>query len=500
MLSEGQSFDRYRIETVLGQGGMGTVYRAHDERLDRSVALKVLAVDGDGTMTDAELRARLMREGRAAAKLDHPNAVVVYDVGEVEKTPFIAMELVEGRTLREVLQSGTPLRDDAVRWLDGVALALGHAHERGIVHRDVKPENVMVRPDGRIKVLDFGIARRLAGPVDPGGPTASPALPTLTVEGTLLGTTRYMSPEQIRGLPLDGRSDQFAWGAMAYELLSGRLPWSGSDALAISASVLTDTPPSLVEAGVPPGIARVVERALQKNPEKRFESMQAAAEALERAASGKAPADQAPGDKRAAQAPAAAHAGRDLRSFSTEQVSEILKRAVDVQASRASGMSHEELAEVAAEVGVDRAALDQAVRDLDRPRAVDPRKAQLERLRNEAIRYAGIAVMLLFVAALTDGWHWFWWALFGLVAVLVSRGSRVLRGEESRGDRRRARRRELRRRRDDPEIQRGVDLLLEATSRRRMRVDERVRVAQEEEEPAEVEPAVAARERVQYKS
>ncbi len=490
MLSEGQSFDRYRIKTVLGRGGMGAVYRAHDERLDRFVALKVLALAGDdATTSDAELRARLIREGRAAAKLDHPNAVVVYDVGEVEGTPFIAMELVEGRTLREVLQSDTPPHDDAVRWLGDVALALGHAHERGIVHRDVKPENVMVRPDGRIKVLDFGIARRLAGPVDAEAATASPALPTLTMEGTLLGTTRYMSPEQIRGLPLDGRSDQFAWGTMAYELLTGRLPWTGADALAISASVLTDTPPSLEEAGVPAEVARVLERALEKDPDKRFESMQAAAEALESAAGGKAAT--APDEPRKT-----ANAGRDLKSYSTEQISEILKRAVDVQASRGSGLSHDELAEVAAEVGVDRAALDQAVRDLDRrPQQVEPRHAQLIRFRNRAVRYASIAVVLLFIAILTGGWGWYWWVLFGLGAGLIFQGGRVLTGEESKRDRRRARRREHRRR-DEPQIQRGVDLLLEATSRRRVRAEERVRVGpEEEEEPIEAEPAEASAKR-----
>lgn len=471
---------------------MGTVYRAHDDRLDRDVALKVLALEGDGdTVTDSELRARLMREGRAAAKLDHPNAVVVYDVGEVDGTPFIAMELVEGHTLREVLQQGIPPREDAVRWLGDVALALDHAHERGIVHRDVKPENVMVRPDGRIKVLDFGIARRLAGPVDPDAPTASPALPTLTVEGTLVGTTRYMSPEQVRGTPLDGRSDQFAWGTMAYELLTGRLPWRGSDPLAISASLLTDTPPRLADDGVPSPLARVVERALDKDPDKRFESMQAAAEALERAARGEAPpAREAGAGPAQSVRPATSRAGREFASYSTEQVSEILKRAVDVQASRGSGLSHDELAEVAGEVGVDRAALDQAVRDLAH-RTDDPRRAQLARLKSQALRYMGIAVLLFWVALLTHGWGWFWWALIGLGAALMFRGIRVVTGEESERDRRRDRRRGRRNRRpDESEIARGVDLLLEATARRRVRADERVRVAAEADE-LEAEPGSA---------
>ncbi len=492
MLPEGERFGRYRIEALFGQGGMGAVYRAHDERLDRSVALKILAFDRTPeAVTDQELSARLLREARAAAKLDHENAVVVYDVGEEDGTPFIAMELVPGRTLREVLGSGLPEQRDVVRWLGDVAHALDHAHQRGIVHRDVKPENVMVRPDGRVKVLDFGIARRLAGPVDPDAPTASPALPTLTAKDTLIGTTRYMSPEQIRGMPLDGRSDQFAWGTMAYELLSGRSPWSGSDPLAISASLLTDTPPPLVEAGVPEEIAEVVERAFEKDPAKRFDSMQQAADALERAAGHAAGGARSSASSAAPVQLSARPASADLASYSTEQVSEILKRAVDVQASRGSGLSHEELAAVAAEVGVDRAALDQAVRDLDRPSPEGARRRQLAQLKGQALRTVVIIVLLVWVAALTHGWHWFWWAIFGLTAALMWRGVKYLNGE----DPGRRRNRRDRRRRDEPQIERGVDLLLEATERRRLRVAERVRVPDDVEEPLDPESRSAKRQR-----
>src|SRR6185437_240582 len=193
---------------------------------------------------EAEADARLVREARAAAALDHPNAVSIFDVGEHDGAPYIVMELVEGQTLRSgVGDASTPIATRVTRLAD-VARALAAAHRRGLVHRDVKPENVMVRTDGVVKVLDFGIARRAGnGGADPHADTQTPALPTLTVDGVKLGTPVYMSPEQIKGDVLDGRTDQFAWGVVAYELLAGRLPWRGSsDAMAVMASVLTDRP------------------------------------------------------------------------------------------------------------------------------------------------------------------------------------------------------------------------------------------------------------------
>ena len=232
MLKPGDAFERYTIEALLGQGGMGCVYRAHDPRLERRVALKVIS---DAT-AHADANARLVREARSAAALDHPNAVAIFDVGELDGAPYIVMELVEGHTLRGATG---PVATRTAQLAD-VARALAGAHKRGLIHRDIKPENVMVREDGVVKVLDFGIARRAGGTVDPRGPTQTPALPTLTVEGVKLGTPMYMAPEQIRGDALDGRADQFAWGVLAYELLAGRLPWRGGhDALAVMASVLT---------------------------------------------------------------------------------------------------------------------------------------------------------------------------------------------------------------------------------------------------------------------
>src|SRR5580704_2933328 len=266
MLKPGDTFHRYTIEAVVGQGGMGCVYRAHDPKLDRRVALKLISAPDAG----AEANERLLREARAAAALDHPNAISIFDVGEADGAPYIVMELVPGRTLREAIGEATVPVATRVAWLTAAARALAAAHRRGLVHRDVKPENVMVRDDGVVKVLDFGIARRTAGAVDPSAPTAGPALPTLTREGVKVGTPHYMAPEHIRGDGLDGRADQFAWGVLAYELLAGRLPWRGAgDALAAVASILTDEPAAgpLDEAGVPPEVQAVVLRALSKRRE-----------------------------------------------------------------------------------------------------------------------------------------------------------------------------------------------------------------------------------------
>ncbi len=251
MLNPGDTFERYTIEALIGQGGMGCVYRAHDPRLGRRVALKVIS---EG-FTSSDASARLVREARAAAALDHPNAVAIFDVGELAGAPYIVMELVEGRTLRRAVGDATAPIPTRVAQLADVARALAGAHKRGLIHRDIKPENVMVRDDGMVKVLDFGIARRAGGSVDPEGSTQAPALTTLTAEGLKLGTPVYMAPEQIRGDALDGRADQFAWGVLAYELLAGRLPWRGAgDALAVMASVLTDPADraALEQAGVSP--------------------------------------------------------------------------------------------------------------------------------------------------------------------------------------------------------------------------------------------------------
>jgi len=269
MIKPGDLVDRYRVEDALGEGGMGRVFRAYDERLDRRVALKVLVKDD----SDGDARARLLREARAAAKLDHPNVVSVYDVGEIDETPWIAMELVVGRTLRSIVADADAAPLERARILVEVARALDAAHAAGLVHRDVKPENVLVRTDGRVKVLDFGIARRARGATDASAPTDA-SLATLTADGIKVGTPMYMAPEQIRGEPVDGRADQFAWGVTAYELFTGRTPWVGSDALALIASIMTEQPaPLSASSGIPPELVSAIFRALEKKPDARFASM-----------------------------------------------------------------------------------------------------------------------------------------------------------------------------------------------------------------------------------
>ena len=292
-LQPGDRIERYVIDAPLGQGGMGEVYRAHDSRLQRSVALKVLAAStGETAPTPgrptSEGATRMLREARSAAALEHPNVVAIYDVGEVNEpeslrgTMFIAMELIKGKTLRESILDARVTLATKLRWLADVARALAAAHDKGLVHRDVKPENVMIRDDGVVKVLDFGIAKKTGTHVDPTSSTERFVVPT-TAEGTLIGTPMYMAPEQLRGEPLDGRTDQFAWGVMAYEMLTGRLPWSvDGGAIMLVSQILSAQPASLEEkAGIPANVADLVMRALAKERDSRFPTMGALLEALE---------------------------------------------------------------------------------------------------------------------------------------------------------------------------------------------------------------------------
>ncbi|HEY8086944.1 MAG TPA: protein kinase [Polyangiaceae bacterium] len=272
----GSSVDRYVLEAVLGEGGMGRVYRAHDAKLGRRVALKVLSTPvADGPTTTGGA-ARMMREARAAAAFNHPNVVAIYDVGEVEGTPFIAMELVEGSSLRAFVgDEGIP-RAQKVAWLVDVARGLGAAHRAGLVHRDVKPENVIITPEGTAKILDFGIARRADAAVDPRGPTSAANLSVVTAEGVVVGTIQYMAPEQARGETLDGRCDQFAWGVMAFELLSGKLPWRGLAGPQLIAAILEARAEPLRDLlpDLEPKVAAAVDKALRGPRADRFASME----------------------------------------------------------------------------------------------------------------------------------------------------------------------------------------------------------------------------------
>jgi len=285
-MKPGDMFDRYMILRHIGRGGMGDVYRAQDTRLHRNVALKILRLDWiDEERSRADTVERMFREARAAAALEHPNVVVIHDVGEVtlegasRPSYFIAMEYIDGAVLRSFVGAKDVSIEDRVRWLIDTGRALGFAHERGIIHRDVKPDNIILRADGVVKVLDFGIARRSRTDLPIGGAQ----LPTLTEKGTALGTPRYMAPEQMLNEDLDGRADQYAWGLTAYELLAGVSPWSGTtDSLQLVAQVLTRAPDPLRSRApeIPETIANVIDRALSRDRSARFPSMLAAVEAL----------------------------------------------------------------------------------------------------------------------------------------------------------------------------------------------------------------------------
>jgi len=293
-LSPGTVFDRYTIEGVLGHGGMGEVYRARDTRLERSVALKLLRAGiGDDDAERARGNARLLEEARAAAALQHANVVAIHDVGEHAGVPFIAMELVPGTSLRRAMEDGGAPVATKIRWLTEIGAALSAAHRRGLIHRDIKPENVMVREDGVIKVLDFGIAHRARSadgqdavavddrrlPPVTGTETADPWMHG----GGIVGTPRYMSPEQLRGDALDAGSDQFSWGVLAYELFTGRAPWGG-DAMSLTlvSSMLSEeaVPREALLATAPPGVAKAILRSLSKERVARFATMDDAVAAL----------------------------------------------------------------------------------------------------------------------------------------------------------------------------------------------------------------------------
>jgi serine/threonine-protein kinase len=280
----GDQLDRYVIESVLGEGGMGQVFCAFDAKLQRRVALKVLREDrSQDPSASVDAGGRMMREARAVAALTHPNIVAVFDVGELDGNIYIAMELVPGAPVRNFIGAASVPPLEKIRWMLDAARALAAAHASGLVHRDVKPENVLVRGDGVVKVLDFGIAKRLAYDTSA---QASDLSSTETATGKLVGTPRYMSPEQVRGEPMDGRSDQFSWAVVTYELVSGTLPWGDSgDPLKLFAALLSVEPPPLSSRvpELPEGVSAVVARAMAKDVGERFPSMAALVTALEAA-------------------------------------------------------------------------------------------------------------------------------------------------------------------------------------------------------------------------
>lgn len=283
----GDSFDRYQLGALIGQGGMGRVFRAFDPKLRRRVAIKIL--QPRRSAHGADQTARMMREAQAAAAIDHPGVVAIFDVGEANGQPFIVMEYVEGRALRSLIGVADIPILERLRWITDIARILAAAHRVGLVHRDIKPENVMVREDGALKLLDFGIAKHVNLDEPTGdSPYGSPS--TNLVESSMAGTPCYAAPEQIQRALVDARVDQFSWGVLSYELLTGALPWrSLEEGVSSAVAVVTERQLTLPTEtlGLPSHIGDVVDRALEKLPARRFESMQTLLAALDGAAPSK---------------------------------------------------------------------------------------------------------------------------------------------------------------------------------------------------------------------
>ncbi len=263
MLLPGSHLGRYEIRALIGAGGMGEVYLAHDEQLQRPVALKVLAGE---LRDDVELRKRLEHEARAASALNHPNILTVYDVGQLGDDHFIATEYVDGVTLRQRMTRAEASLGEILHIASQIASALAAAEAVGLVHRDIKPDNIMLRADGYVKLLDFGLARTSNNP-DPNRKKTDPY--------TIRGTVFYMSPEQLRGMILDSRSDIWSMGVMLYELISGKLPFEGASAADIAASILKSEAQPLMRrdgGSVPPRLTAIVQRAMVKERDQRYRS------------------------------------------------------------------------------------------------------------------------------------------------------------------------------------------------------------------------------------
>ncbi|PYQ62649.1 MAG: hypothetical protein DMF58_01145 [Acidobacteria bacterium] len=272
----------YRLIDRLGAGGMGEVWRAEDTRLMRQVAIKILS---ERIANDPEWKARFLREARTIAQMNHPNIATIYSIEQEADKLFIAMELVEGESLATVLAHGALEPVEAVRIIRQVAEALAEAHDKGIVHRDVKPDNVIVGKRG-VKVLDFGIAKQII---------ATTGTPTLTQAGLIVGTPFYMSPEQALGRPVDTRSDLFSLGVVLYEALAGKRPFEGESVTETMMNIIMQEPPELttVAPKVPAALVEIVARALQKKPERRYGSAGEMVDALSRV-DFKQPAARAP--------------------------------------------------------------------------------------------------------------------------------------------------------------------------------------------------------------
>jgi hypothetical protein len=271
-LSPGTTVGRYQIQSLLGSGGMGEVYRALDATLGRPVALKVLRPELSG---DPDRLSRFLHEARAASALNHPNILTIHEVGEHDASRFLVSEFVEGESVRQRLERGSLTLREILDIGIQTASALAAAHAASIVHRDIKPDNLMLRPDGYVKVLDFGVATFARPAAGSGDAMMTMAATVETSPGTIVGTIAYMSPEQARGLPVDGRSDCYSLGVVLYELVTGRAPFVASTTTDLLVAILEREPPSLRLAAraLPPPLEWIIEKALEKDPNLRYQSI-----------------------------------------------------------------------------------------------------------------------------------------------------------------------------------------------------------------------------------
>src|SRR6266516_2136885 len=278
-LLSGRAIGHYKISKRIGAGGMGEVYLATDMTAGREAALKLLPTRFTG---DAERLKRFEQEAHAVVRLNHPNILTVYEIGEDHSTHYIASELIEGETLRQRLARGSMQLSEAVEIAIQVAGALAAAHQAGIVHRDVKPENIMLRPDGYVKVLDFGIAKLAEQEVPVTIAEEDALLLVETNLGSILGTVRYMSPEQARGASVDRRTDIWSLGAVLYEMATGRAPFTGDTPREVMAAILATEPPPLTSyiARAPAELQQIISKTLRKEREERYQNAKEMLEAL----------------------------------------------------------------------------------------------------------------------------------------------------------------------------------------------------------------------------
>jgi serine/threonine-protein kinase len=310
---------RYRVDEAIGRGGMARVYRGYDLTLGRNVAIKILDRE---LANDNAFRTRFRLEAQAASRMSHPTIVRVYDAGEDSETapdgtvravPFIVMELVKGRLLKEIIADGPVPVSDAVRYVDGILEALEYSHRAGVVHRDIKPGNVMVTDAGQVKVMDFGIARAV-----------SDSSSTVAETTAIIGTAAYFSPEQAKGEPVDARADLYSTGVVLYELLSGRQPFRGESPVAVAYQHVSEAPvpPSEINATVPRSLDTVVLRALAKDPFQRYQDAAAFREAVDATVDGRSPSKRQVGaltsELYGPNPRHAAETARSLRQLSTD--------------------------------------------------------------------------------------------------------------------------------------------------------------------------------------